>query len=179
VQIGQIVSDELGFTKFFIDCADSICKIVQSTSTRAATAGRSRKFRQRGTTQLRTMGCLVVHSSHKPWDNWGARACGKKGSWFIEKFTKERRGRPRDQQDARRICHSCYKGAVKAEQTASVLLPEKVDVSRCSRVTADVGKCSVCGIAKAVCIDREAGVKLCEHCYGREVWEDALEAGLV
>jgi hypothetical protein len=27
-------------------------------------------------------------------------ACWKKGSWFIEKFTKERRARPKDQQDA-------------------------------------------------------------------------------
>ena len=69
--------------------------------------------------------------------------------------------------------------AVKAEQTASVPLPGTVDVSRCSRVTADVGKCSVCGIAKAVWIDREAGVKLCEHCYGRGVREDAQEAGVV
>ena len=69
--------------------------------------------------------------------------------------------------------------AVKAEQTASVPLPGTVDVSRCSRVTADIGKCSVCGIAKAVWIDREAGVKLCEHCYGRGVREDAQEAGVV
>ena len=105
--------------------------------------------------------------------------CGKKGSWFIEKFTKERRARPKDQQDARRVCRSCYTEAVKAEQMAAVPLPGTVDVSRCSRVTADVGKCSVCGIAKAVWIDREAGVKLCEHCYGRGLRESAREAGVV
>jgi hypothetical protein len=105
--------------------------------------------------------------------------CGKKGSWFIEKFTKERRARPKDLQDARRVCRSCYNDAVKAEQMASVPLPGIVDVSRCTRVTADVGKCSVCGIAKAVWIDREAGVKLCEHCYGRGLRESAQEAGLV
>ena len=105
--------------------------------------------------------------------------CGKKGSRYIEKYTKERRARPRDQQEARRICRSCFNEAMKAEQTASVPLPGTVDVSRCTRVTADVGKCSVCGIAKAVWIDREAGVKLCEHCYGRGVREDAREAGLV
>jgi len=104
-------------------------------------------------------------------------SCGKKGSWYVEKLTAERRARPKDQQTARRICRSCYNEAVKAEQTASVPLPGTVDVSRCSRVTADVGKCSVCGIAKAVWIDREAGVKLCEHCYGRGVREEAREAG--
>jgi hypothetical protein len=106
-------------------------------------------------------------------------ACGKKGSWFIEKFTKERRARPKDQQDARRVCRSCYNEAVKAEQMASVPLPGTVDVSRCSRVTADVGKCSVCGIAKAVWIDRETGVKLCEHCYGRGLRDSAREVGVV
>ena len=106
-------------------------------------------------------------------------ACGKKGSWYIEKLTKERRARPKDQQDARRVCRSCYHEAVKAEQIASVPLPGTVVVSRCSRVTADVGKCSVCGIAKAVWIDREAGVKLCEHCYGRGVRESVREAGVV
>ena len=106
-------------------------------------------------------------------------SCGKKGSRYIEKYTKERRARPKDQQEARRICRSCFNEAMKAEQTASVPLPGAVDVSRCTRVTADVGKCSVCGIAKAVWIDREAGVKLCEHCYGRGVREDAREAGLV
>jgi hypothetical protein len=103
--------------------------------------------------------------------------CRKKGSWFIEKFTKERKARPKDQQDARRICRSCYNDAVKAEQVASVPLPGTIDVSRCTRVTAEVGKCSVCGIAKAAWINREAGVKLCEHCYGREVRENARVAG--
>lgn len=106
-------------------------------------------------------------------------ACGKKGSWYVEKLTAERRARPKDQQIARRVCRSCYNEAVRAEQMASVPLPGTVDVSRCSRVTADVGKCSVCGIAKAVWIDREAGVKLCEHCYGRGLREEAREAGVV
>lgn len=95
-------------------------------------------------------------------------ACGKKGSRYIEKYTKERRARPKDQQEARRICRQCFNEAMKAEQMASVPLPGTVDISRCTRVTADVGKCSVCGIGKAAWIDREAGVKLCEHCYSRE-----------
>jgi len=38
--------------------------------------------------------------------------------------------------------------------------------------------CYVCGIAKAVWLDREVGVKLCEHCYGRGVREDARAAVL-
>jgi len=94
--------------------------------------------------------------------------CSRKGAWYVEKLTAERKARPKDQRDARRICKVCYKAAVKAEQEASVPLPGIVDVSLCTRVTADVGKCSVCGIVRAEWIDREAGVKLCEHCYERE-----------
>ncbi|MDO9036131.1 MAG: hypothetical protein Q7U51_13150, partial [Methanoregula sp.] len=64
--------------------------------------------------------------------------CGRKGSWFIEKYTNERRARPKDQQNARRVCRSCFNDAVKVEQMALVPLPGTVDVSRCERVTADV-----------------------------------------
>jgi hypothetical protein len=106
-------------------------------------------------------------------------SCRKTGSWYVEKFTAERRTRPEDQQTARRICRSCYNEAMKDEQMASVPLPGTVNVSRCTRVTADVGKCSVCGIAKAAWIDREGGVKLCEHCYGREMRENSREVGVV
>ena len=87
--------------------------------------------------------------------------------------------RPKDQRDARRVCKACYKAAVKAEQEASVPLPGTVDVSPCTRVAADVGKWSVCGIVRAEWIDREAGVKLCEWCYGRGVREDARGVGVV
>ncbi|OPY43645.1 MAG: hypothetical protein A4E40_00072 [Methanoregulaceae archaeon PtaU1.Bin059] len=98
--------------------------------------------------------------------------CGKKGSWFVEKLTAERRARPRGQQDARRICQSCHAAAVKAEQSAKQPLPGTVDVSRCTRLTANVGKCSICGLEKAVWADpSDVGVHLCEHCYGREVRE--------
>jgi CRISPR/Cas system endoribonuclease Cas6 (RAMP superfamily) len=96
-------------------------------------------------------------------------ACGKKGSWYAEKFTAERRARPKDQQTARRICRSCYNETMKAEQRASVPLPGTIDVSRCTRVTAEVGKCSVCGLERSGWIDRTTHVLLCEHCYGREV----------
>ena len=91
----------------------------------------------------------------------------------------ERRARPKDQQQARWICRSCYNESVKAEQTGTVPVPGAVEIYLCSRVTADIRKCSVCGVAKAVWLDRETGVKLCEHCYGRGVREDAREAGLV
>ena len=94
--------------------------------------------------------------------------CGKKGAWFVEKFTKERRNRPKDQQEARRLCRSCHAGAVKAGQDAAVPLPGTADVSGMKRVTADVGKCPVCGVAKVEWIDREAGVMLCGRCYARE-----------
>jgi hypothetical protein len=105
--------------------------------------------------------------------NTACYTCGKKGSWYVEKLTAERRSRTKDQQDARRICKACYKEAVRAEQMASVPLPGTIDVSRCTRVTADMGKCSVCGMERSGWIDRETGVKLCEHCYGREVRENA------
>ena len=96
-------------------------------------------------------------------------ACGKKGSRYVEKYTAERRARPKKEQDARRICRSCYDKAVTAEQTASVPLPGSMEISRCARVTAEIGKCSVCGVAKAEWYDRETGVKLCEWCYGSGV----------
>jgi len=96
--------------------------------------------------------------------------CGKKGSWFVEKLTAERRARPRDQQDARRICRSCHAAAVKVEQSAKQPLPGTVDVSRCTRLSVDVGKCSICGMEKAVWADpSDMRLHLCEHCYEREV----------
>jgi len=105
-------------------------------------------------------------------------SCGKKGSWYVEKYTAERRARPKDQQDARRICRSCYNEAVKEEQTASVPLPGTVEISRCARLTANIGKCSVCKIAKAVWYDQEADVKLCEHCYTRGLRKEAKDRGV-
>lgn len=95
--------------------------------------------------------------------------CGKKGSWYVEKLTKERRARPENEQPARRICRSCYAAAVKAEQEACVPLPRTIDISRMERVTVEIGKCSVCKTKPAEYIDRENSVRLCGHCYGREM----------
>lgn len=96
--------------------------------------------------------------------------CGKSGAWFVEKLTAERKARSKDQQSARRVCRSCYQAAVKAEQMAKQPLPGTLDISRCVRITNEVGACSVCGLEKAAWADcSDPGVKLCEHCYGREV----------
>ncbi len=106
-------------------------------------------------------------------------SCGKAGSWYVEKLTSERKARPKDQQGARRICKTCYNEAVRAEQMASVPLPGTFDITRCERVTAAVGKCSVCKLIKAEWIDRLADVRLCEHCYQRGSRENMREAGIV
>ncbi|MFA4877040.1 MAG: hypothetical protein WC586_06470 [Methanoregula sp.] len=95
-------------------------------------------------------------------------ACGMPGSRYVEKYTAGRR--------ARRICRSCYDAAVKREQAASAVLPGTIDVSRFVRVPADVGKCSVCGVARAEWMDPD-GVKVCERCYGRGVREKPKESG--
>ncbi|MFA4826138.1 MAG: hypothetical protein WC593_13380 [Methanoregula sp.] len=55
-----------------------------------------------------------------PEPNTPCYVCGKNGSRYNEKYTKERRSRPKDQQRARRICKECYVKAVVAEQAASV-----------------------------------------------------------
>ena len=36
------------------------------------------------------------------------------------------------------------------------------------RATADLGKCTACGVAKVEWIDEAAGVMLCGRCYERE-----------
>jgi hypothetical protein len=51
------------------------------------------------------------------------------------------------------------------EQEASVSLPRTFDLSKMKRVTADLGKCPVCGVAKVEWIDEESGVMLCGRCY--------------
>jgi hypothetical protein len=94
--------------------------------------------------------------------------CGKNGSWFVEKLTQDRRARKKDEQGARRLCRSCHAAAVNAEQGAAVTLPGTFDLSKMKRVTKDLGKCPVCGVAKVEWIDREAGVMLCGRCYARE-----------
>jgi len=119
--------------------------------------------------QMRTIKARDYKKLEPPESKTACYSCRKTGSWYVEKFTKERRARPKDQQDARRVCRLCYNEAMKSEQMASVPLPGTIDVSRCTRLTAEVGKCSVCGLERSVWIDRTTQVRLCEHCYGREV----------
>jgi hypothetical protein len=90
--------------------------------------------------KCRTIKARDYKALEQPEPRSACYGCGKKGSWYVEKYTAERRARPKDQQQARRICRSCYNEAVKAEQTVSVPLSGAVEISRCSRVTADIGK---------------------------------------
>lgn len=105
-----------------------------------------------------------------PETNVAYYVCGMKGAWFIEKLTAERRAWPWDQWEPRRTCRPCYQEALRVEQLAKQPLPGTIDVSSCTRLTADVGRCSVCSLEKAVWAGPvTTGVKLCEHCYEREV----------
>ena len=52
--------------------------------------------------------------------------------------------------------------------SASMALPGTFDLAKMMRVTADLGKCPVCGVAKVEWIDEESGVMLCGRCYARE-----------
>jgi hypothetical protein len=95
--------------------------------------------------------------------------CGRSPSWFIEKLTAERKARPKDQWEGRRICRKCYQEIKARDQEACRMLPGTVEVSRMQPVTAYVGKCSLCDLDKAVYRDAGTGVLLCERCYQGEV----------
>jgi hypothetical protein len=71
--------------------------------------------------------------------------------------SKERRARPKDQQDAWRVVPLVLQRS--DEGGAGGFGPAARDIrhTRCERVTAGVGKCSVCGLEKAVWIDSWAG----------------------
>ena len=91
--------------------------------------------------------------------------CGTTWSHYVEKLTEERKGRPKHQQQARRICKTCYKTEKKRAQRAAVVLPGTVEVSHLEPLKAFIGPCSVCELEAAAYIDRTTGVKLCEFCY--------------
>ena len=94
-------------------------------------------------------------------------SCGKKGSWYVEKFTAERRARPKGRAGSPAdLPHVLQRGGKSGADGIGPAARGRGGFP-VRRVTADIGKCSVCGIAKAVWLDRETGVKLCEHCYGR------------
>jgi len=91
--------------------------------------------------------------------------CGTTWSHYVEKLTEERKGRPKHQQQARRICKTCYKTEKKRAQRAAVVLPGTVEVSHLEPLKTFIGPCSVCELDAAVYVDRSTGVKLCEFCY--------------
>lgn len=97
--------------------------------------------------------------------------CGGKGAWYVEKLTAARKARPKDQQDARRICKVCYLEAARKCRAGTPPLPGIISLVSMERVSSSVGRCSVCDLAPAVYLDRGTGVRLCEACYSREAME--------
>ncbi len=97
--------------------------------------------------------------------------CGGKGAWYVEKLTAERKARPKDQQDARRICKVCYLEAARKYRAGTPPLPGIISLVSMERISSSVGRCSVCDLAPAVYLDRGTGVRLCEACYSREAME--------
>jgi hypothetical protein len=97
--------------------------------------------------------------------------CGGKGAWYVEKLTAGRKARPKDQQDARRICKVCYLEAARRNRDGTPPLPGIISLVSMERISSSVGRCSVCDLAPAVYLDRGTGVRLCEACYSREAME--------
>ncbi len=73
------------------------------------------------------------------------------------------------------LCARCYGAAVAREQAKLAPLPGTVDLAAMERITASVGRCTLCGLAPATWAGD--GVRLCEACYGREV-QRRVEQGL-
>ena len=114
----------------------------------------------------------IQAKDYKPLDvpeHTACYVCGTPWSHYVEKLTEERKGRPKHQQQARRVCKTCYKTEKKRAQRAAVVLPGTVEVTRLEPLKAFIGPCSVCELDAAVYIDRSSGVKLCEFCYHQAV----------
>jgi len=107
---------------------------------------------------------LDIPETHVP-----CYSCGKKGSWYVEKLTAERRARPKDERAARRVCRKCFDAAVRRDRAAAPPLPGMIDLHGMERHTPNIGKCSVCNLGSATYLNEETGVKLCEQCHTREV----------
>jgi hypothetical protein len=117
---------------------------------------------------------LKIHATeYKPLDipepHVHCHCCGKKGSWYVEKLTAERRARPKDKQSARRVCWKCYDAAVRRDRASAPPLPGMIDLVGMERHYPNIGKCSVCDLGSAIYLNEETGVKLCEACHAREV----------
>ena len=55
------------------------------------------------------------------------------------------------------LCRECYEEAVQRERTSTPLPPGLIDVDRLERVSVEIGRCSVCGLGKAVWRNKESG----------------------
>ncbi|MCX6690646.1 MAG: hypothetical protein NTW33_01015, partial [Methanoregula sp.] len=93
-------------------------------------------------------------------------SCGRKGVDYIEKVTPARESRK--DKLAVRICKKCFEVATRKEQTRAPPLPGTIVLSRMVRISKDIGRCTVCNLGKAMFIDKEATVHLCQQCYERE-----------
>ena len=95
--------------------------------------------------------------------------CSALWSHHIEKLTESRKARSKDQQQARRICKTCYRTAKKKAQRAARVLPGAFEVSRLERLKSTIGRCTICELDTAVYIDRSTDAKVCEFCYQRAI----------
>lgn len=86
--------------------------------------------------------------------------CGRAWSDYAER--KKPGGDP-----PRRICRTCYLGMKRRAQKSARILPGTFDVSRAERVTASIGRCTICNLDRAAYLDRATGTSLCEYCYQR------------
>ena len=105
-------------------------------------------------------------------------SCGKKGSWYVEKLTAERRARSKDEKDARRVCRKCYDIAVRRDRAAAPPLPGVINLDTLEQCSGTLGKCTVCNLSGAVFLDRDTGTKLCKACHSREVQRQCCQTGV-
>jgi len=105
-------------------------------------------------------------------------SCGKKGSWYVEKLTAERRARPKDDQAARRLCRKCYDAAGSRNRASAPPLPGVIDLAGMERHAANIGKCPVCNLSAATYLDPGSGLKLCKACHSREVQRQCHTKGV-
>jgi len=111
-----------------------------------------------------------------PPEKTACHVCGAPWSWYVEKLTEERRHRA--DRTARRICRDCYARARRSAQEHAMVLPGTFDPSRAERLSAGVGRCTVCDLDPAAYTDRATGTKLCEVCYQRFTREQGREEAM-
>lgn len=97
--------------------------------------------------ELMTVGVNIHATDYKslnfPEPHVPCYCCGKKGSWYVEKLTVERKARLKDDQAARRVCRKCYDAAVRRNHAAAPPLPSMIDLPDMERHSPNIGKCLV------------------------------------